>query len=131
MNKTTLLLFLFLIGCAKSSDSGKSIDSLSLISYEKYDFVNSSYIPSSETLVIIYNNGFSLTKNGCDSVFYNSIDTSLPNLTTKNIEGSNDEFSSCFPNQITIEVTDRNQIFNSKKTFSVKVLSDIYNMFLN
>lgn len=131
MKRITLVLFLFLIGCAKGSDSGNGGTSLSLIGYEKYDFVNSVYIPSNEILIIIYNNGFTLTKNGCDTVFYESSDTSLPNMTTKNLEGTNDEFSSCYPTQISIEITDNNQPFNSKKSFSVKILSDLYNMFLN
>jgi len=129
MNKIILILFLF--GCAKGSDSGDGEPSLSLISYEKHDFVNSTYIPSREIIIIIYNNGFSLTKNGCDTVFYESNNTSLTNITTKNLEGTNEEFPSCFPNQISIEITDNNQQFNSKKSFSVKILSDLYKMFLN
>lgn len=131
MKRITLILFLFLIGCAKGSNSGDGGTSLSLVSYEKYDFVNSVNVPSSEMLIIIYNNGFSLTKNGCDPVFYDSTDTALPNMTTKNLNGTNEEFSSCFPNQINIEITENNQPFNSKKSFSVKILSDLYNMFLN
>lgn len=83
-------------------------------------------------VVVIYPKSFSLTKPGCESVMFDSSDTTLPVNATKTITGINDGTpSSCYPYQINLDITNSGQQFNNKNIYSVTILADIYNMFLD
>ena len=132
MNKTFILLSLFLSACA-GSGSSNSGGAQTLISYNKYDFVNATYVTNNDGFVIsLYQTGMSLSKTGCDTTFFQASNTSLPapGDPAKTIQGVNNGNSSCFPNQVNIEITNENKTFSNKASYSVKFLSDMYEMIL-
>lgn len=127
-----LSLSLVLTACAGQRDPNMQ-ESLTLLTYEKYDFVNSVYLPSNElTLFIHPSQGFTLSKAGCQDIYISDIKSRLPVLNeTITLEGLNSDFNDpCYPYNISVEIFDGGTMFNNKKTYQIKYVTDMYNMIL-
>lgn len=132
MRKILLFIIFVIFGCSGGNNNEKRA-SQSLVSYQKYDFVNSTFIPNSELIIIIYNNGFSVTKTSCESLFFSSQNiVQLPINSTTIITGTSDSYDQlCFPSQLSLEISNNGNLINNKKIYSIKVLSDLYNTYLD
>lgn len=127
-----LSLSLILSACAGKRDPNTA-ETLTLLTYEKYEFVNSVYLPSNElTLFIHPYQGFTLAKVGCQDIFVADSKSRLPVLNeTITLEGLNNDFNNpCYPYNISVEIFDGGAMFNSKKSYQIKYVTDMYNMIL-
>lgn len=132
MKKHLFLILLFLFGCANQNNQ-KNSNYMTLISYQKYDFVNSQFISNSDILLTLYGDGFTLAKKGCTTIFFHAQNASLPTTqSSKIISGTLDSQnpSDCWGSGVDLEITQNNTLFNDKATYLINILADSYNFVL-
>lgn len=132
MKHILFLITLFIMSCSNQNNQ-KSQSYVSLISYQKYDFVNSLFLANSEVLLTIYSNGFVISKKGCSAIFFHSTNTTLPDFSqSKTISGEVDSLNptDCWGARLDLEISKNGTIFEGRQTYLISILADSYNFVL-